>query len=88
MDDKIHPASEVQQQCTLVFYLHEEDADDESGSLAVAHLAIMQRIGFHDVEETLLAQAVLLFEEIMFRVRAGNVTPNHLLNSSNKILRI
>ena len=36
-------------------YLHEEDADDESGSLAVAHLTIMQRVGFHDVEEAFLA---------------------------------
>ena len=59
-------------------YLHEEDADDESRSLAVANFTIMQRIGFHDVEETFLAQAIFLFEEVVFRVRASYVATDDL----------
>lgn len=59
-------------------YLHEEDADDESRSLAVAHLAIMQRVGFHDVEEAFLTQAIFLFEEVVFGVRARYVATDDL----------
>lgn len=63
---------------SLSFYLHQEDTDDESRSLAVAHLTIMQRIGFHDVEEALLAQAIFLFKEVVFRVRACYVATDNL----------
>lgn len=62
----------------LYVYLHEEDTDDESRSLAVAHLTIMQRIGFHDVEEAFLAQSIFLFEEVVFGVRARNVATDNL----------
>lgn len=59
-------------------YLHEEDADDESRALAVAHLAVVQRVRFHHVEQALLAEAVLLLEELVLRVSAGYVAPDHL----------
>lgn len=33
----------------------------------------------HDIEEHFLAQAVLLLEEFVFRISAGNVSANQLL---------
>lgn len=60
-------------------YLHEEDADDESRALTVAHLPVVERVRFHHVEQALLAEAILLFEEVVLRVRAGDVAPDNLV---------
>jgi hypothetical protein len=38
----------------------------------------MQRVGFHDVEEAFLAQAIFLFEEVVFGVRARYVATDDL----------
>jgi hypothetical protein len=44
-------------------------------------------IGLHDVEEGLLAHAILLLEELVLGVRPGNVAPDYL-GPMLKVLRI
>lgn len=62
----------------LLLYLHEENANYKSRSLAVANFTVVQRVRFHDIEEAFLAQAIFLFEEVVFGVRASNITPDYL----------
>ena len=64
--------------------LHEEESDDEGRSLTVANFPVVERVGLHDVEETLLAQAVLLLEEVVLRVSPGYITPDHLPTATHK----
>ena len=66
-------------------YLHEEESDDESGSLTVSNFSIVEGVGLHDVEETLLTQTVFLLEEVVLRIRPRYVTSDHLSPSTNKI---
>ena len=53
--------------------LHEQEANDESGTLAVSDLAVVQAVSLHDVEEAFLAEAVLLLEEVMLGIGARYV---------------
>ena len=64
-------------------YLHEEESDDESGSLTVSNFSIVEGVGLHDVEETLLTQTVFLLEEVVLRIRPRYVTSDHLSPSTN-----
>ena len=41
-------------------------------------LSVMNAVSLHHVEQTLLAHSTFLFEEIMFRICSGNVTPANL----------
>ena len=59
-------------------YLHEEKANDEGRALTIADFSIMDGIGFHDIEQGLLADAVLLLEELVLWISPGNVATNHL----------
>ena len=49
--------------------------------MAVADLSVVDGVSLHDVEESLLADAVLLLEEVVLGVGAGNVPPDDLLTS-------
>lgn len=63
----------------LLLYLHEEKPNDETRPLAVAHLAVMQGVCLHHVEQTLLSQSILFLEEVMLWVCACYVSSDHLL---------
>ena len=54
-------------------HLHEQQPYDEGRPLAVSDLPVVDGVGLHHVEQRLLADPVLLLEEVMLGVRAGNV---------------
>lgn len=60
-------------------YLHKQQADYEPGALAVAHLPVVEGVRLHHVEQRLLAQPVLLLEEVVLGVRARYVPTDHFL---------
>lgn len=45
----------------------------------------MQRVRLHHIEQRLLSEAVLFLEEIMLRVRPGNVPPDDLLAGTGRL---
>lgn len=61
-----------------ITHLHQQQANDEPGALAVADLAVVERVRLHHVEQGLLAEPILLFEKVMFRIRARDVATYHL----------
>lgn len=58
-------------------YLYEQEATNESTALTVAHLGIMNRIGLHHIEQTLLTGRIS--KELIVRIGAIHVTSNDLL---------
>lgn len=64
--------------CTVLTYLHEKEPHNEGGPLAVAHLTVMEGVRLHHVKEAFLAQPILFLKEVMFRICAGNVSPDDL----------
>lgn len=68
-------------------HLHEQQPHDEGWALAVAHLPVMEGVRLHHVEQTLLPQPVLLLEEVMLRVRPGNVPPDDLMRAQRKKMK-
>uniref|UniRef100_A0A182XTE1 Secreted protein n=1 Tax=Anopheles quadriannulatus TaxID=34691 RepID=A0A182XTE1_ANOQN len=69
----------------LFRHLHQQQPNDETGPLTVANLPVVQRVRLHHVEQCLLAEPVLLLEEVMLRVGAGNVPPDHLLARTGRL---
>ncbi len=57
-------------------HLHEQEPYDEGRPLAVADLPVVDGVGLHHVEQRLLADAVLLLEEVVLGIGAGNVPGN------------
>lgn len=58
-------------------YLHQKEAYDESGALAVAHFPVVEGVSLDDVKKRLLSQAIFLFEKLVFRIRPGYVSSYH-----------
>lgn len=63
---------------TVLTYLHEKESHNEGRPLAVAHLTVMEGVRLHHVKEAFLAQPILFLKEVMFRICAGNVSPDDL----------
>ena len=57
-------------------YLHEEKSGYEGGALAIAHFTVVDGIGFHHIEQGLLAHAVFLLEKLVLRVGASDIPAN------------
>ena len=58
--------------------LHEEKAHNESWSLAVSNLSIMDAVGLHNIEQRLLANTIFLLEEVVLRIGASNISSDNL----------
>lgn len=65
----------------FIAYLHEEQTDDKAGALTVADLPVVNAVGLHDVEQALLAESVLLLEEVVLGVSPSDVPSDDPLAS-------